>query len=74
MRLEWTKLRSMAHVFFLFVFFFLNVISNELVRVSGHVDDFNTPIKVLTAKRLRQGYRYHKLRKAFSKLIGGILT
>ena len=23
--------------------------------------------KVLTAKLLRQGYRYHKLRKAFSK-------
>ena len=27
---------------------------------------FNTR-KVLTAKLLRQGYRYHKLRKAFSK-------
>ena len=29
--------------------------------------DFNTRNKVLTAKLLRQGYRYHKLRKAFSK-------
>ena len=28
---------------------------------------FNTRNKVLTAKLLRQGYRYHKLRKAFSK-------
>ena len=27
----------------------------------------NTRNKVLTAKLLRQGYRYHKLRKAFSK-------
>ena len=27
----------------------------------------------LTAKLLRQGYRYHTIRKAFSKLIGGIL-
>ena len=36
-------------------------------RVSSHVDDFNTRNKVLTAKLLRQGYRYHKLRKAFSK-------
>ena len=36
-------------------------------RVSSHVDDFKTLNKVLTAKLLRQGYRYHKLRKAFSK-------
>ena len=36
-------------------------------RVSSHVDDFKTRSKVLTAKYLRQGYRYHKLRKAFSK-------
>ena len=36
-------------------------------RVSSHVDDNNTRNKVLTAKLLRQGYRYHKLRKVFSK-------
>ena len=36
-------------------------------RVSSHVDNFNTRNKVLTAKLPRQGYRYHKLRKAFSK-------
>ena len=40
----------------------------RFARVSSHVDDFNTRNKVLTAKLLRQGYRYHKLRKAFSKL------
>ena len=34
--------------------------------MSSHVDDFNTRNKVLTAKLLRQGYRYHKIRKAFS--------
>ena len=39
----------------------------RLARVSSHVDDFNTRNKVLTAKLLRQGYRYHILRKAFSK-------
>ena len=33
----------------------------------SHVDDSYTRIEVLTAKRLRQGYRYHKIRKAFSK-------
>ena len=36
-------------------------------RVCSHVDDFNTRNKCLTAKLLKQGYRYHKLRKAFSK-------
>ena len=35
--------------------------------MSSHVDDFNTSNKVLTAKLLRQGYRYHKICKAFSK-------
>ena len=39
----------------------------HFARVSSHVDDFNTRNKVLTAKLLRQGYRHHKLRKAFSK-------
>ena len=40
----------------------------RFARVSSHVDDFNTRNKVLTAKLLRQGYRYHKIRKAFSKV------
>ena len=39
----------------------------RFARVSSHVDDFHTRNKVLTAKLLRKGYRYHKLRKAFSK-------
>ena len=39
----------------------------RFARVSSHVDDFNTRNKVLTAKLLRQGFRYHKIRKAFSK-------
>ena len=39
----------------------------RFARVSSHVDDFSTRDKVLTAKLLRQGYRYHKIRKAFSK-------
>ena len=38
----------------------------RFARMSNHVDDFNTRNKVLTATLLRQGYRYHKLRKAFS--------
>ena len=39
----------------------------RFARVSSHVDDFNTRNKVWTTKLLRQGYRYHKIRKAFSK-------
>ena len=35
--------------------------------MSSLVDDFNTRNKVLIAKLLRQGYRYHTIRKAFSK-------
>ena len=33
----------------------------------SYVDDFNNRNLILTAKLLRQGYRYHKIRKAFSK-------
>ena len=36
-------------------------------RVCSHVTDFNAHNKQLTAKLLQQGYRYHKLRKTFSK-------
>ena len=39
----------------------------RFARVCSHVDDFNTRNNCLTAKLLKQGYRYHKLRKAFSK-------
>ena len=39
----------------------------RFARVCSHVDDFNTRNKCLTAKFLKQGYRYHKLKKAFSK-------
>ena len=39
----------------------------KFARVCCHVDDFNTCNKCLTAKLFKQGYRYHKLRKAFSK-------
>ena len=33
----------------------------------SHVADFNARNKSLFAKPLQQGYRYHKLRKTFSK-------
>ena len=44
---------------------------SQLIRFAGassHVTDFNNRNKFLRAKLLKQGYRYHKLRKAFSKL------
>ena len=39
----------------------------RFARVSSHVADFKTRNQILTAKLLKQGYRYHKLRKTFSK-------
>ena len=37
-------------------------------RVCSNVADFNSRNLFLTAKILKQGYRYHKIQKAFSKL------
>ena len=39
----------------------------RFARVCSHVEDFNASNKCLTAKLRKQRYRYHKLRKAFSK-------
>ena len=39
----------------------------RFARVRSQVEDFNARNICLTAKLLKQGYRYHKLRKAFSK-------
>ena len=39
----------------------------RFARASSIVADFNTHNKLLTQKLLKQGYRYHKLRKTFSK-------
>ena len=36
----------------------------RFARVCNHVQDL---LRVLNVKRLQQGYRYHKLRKTFSK-------
>ena len=52
--------------------YFANVASKlkELIhdsRASSYVANFNTRNKLLTQKLLKQGYRYHKIRKTFSK-------
>ena len=39
----------------------------RFARVCSHVADLNVQSKCLTVKLLQQGYRYHKLRKTFSK-------
>ena len=52
--------------FYLYEYIYIS----QLIRfatASSHVTDFNNCNKFLTAKRLKQGCRYHKLRKAFSK-------
>ena len=43
-------------------------------RASSHVTDFKNRNKFLTAKLLKLGYLYHKLRKAFSIFIVGTLN
>ena len=46
------------------------VYSSQLIQFArvSYVADFNARNKSLTAKLLQQGYRYHKLRKTFSKV------
>ena len=39
----------------------------RFARVCSNVDDFNNRNLFSTVKLLKQGYRYHKIRKAFSK-------
>ena len=39
----------------------------RFARVCDYVTDFNARNKCLTATLLQQGYRYHQLRKTFSK-------
>ena len=39
----------------------------RFARVCSNVEEFNARNKCLIAKLLKQGYRYHKLKKAFSK-------
>ena len=47
---------------------YLNLLdSPELFQIFSNRSDFNCRNKALTAKLLRQGYRYFKLRKAFWK-------
>ena len=46
----------------------------HFTRLSIHVYDFNTRNKDLTAKLLKQGHRYNKLCRAFSKFYRRHLT
>ena len=39
---------------------------DNFARASSYITDFNTRNKLFTQKLLKQGYRYHKLRKTFS--------
>ena len=46
----------------------------RFARVCSHVEDFNARNKCLTAKLLKQGYRYHTLRKIFSSSIADTMN
>ena len=41
----------------------------RFAKASSYVADFNTHNKLLTQKLLKQGYRYHKLRNFFFKIL-----
>ena len=43
--------------------------ANSSDTEAPNVDDFNNRNLFLTAELLKQGYRYHKIRKAFSKFL-----
>ena len=49
--------------------YFYNIVSQLIryARASSYDADFNTRNKLLTQKLFKQAYRYHKLRKTFSK-------
>ena len=50
--------------------YFYDVYISQLIRFArfcSNVDDFNNKNLFLTAKLLKQGYRYNKIRKALSK-------
>ena len=46
----------------------------RFARVCSHVDDFNARNKCLTAKLLKQIYRYHKLRRHFPSSIADTMN
>ena len=46
----------------------------KFARVCSHVDDFNARNNCLTAKLLKQGYRYHKLQTAFPNFIADTMN
>ena len=46
---------------------YISQLNIRFARACSHVTHFNNRNKFLTAKLLKQGYRYHKHRKAFSK-------
>ena len=45
----------------------------RIARVPCHEIDFNARNNILTAKFLRQGYRYHELQKTFFKSLSPTL-
>ena len=46
----------------------------RFARVCNYVVEFNARNKCLTAKLLQQGFRYHKLRKTFSKFVADTMS
>ena len=58
---------SAARCLLLQIWYHKNAKTYQVLLECSYVDDFNNRNLFLTAKLLKQGYRYHKIRKAFSK-------
>ena len=64
-----TPLKSINHPSKYRIYEIFHYFGAHFTEIQGfsYVTDFNTRNKLLTQKLLKQGYRYHKLRKTFSK-------
>ena len=63
----YATLLNINYQFYFMVLFYSQTRRHVINRLSSRVADFITRNKLLTQKLLKQGYRYHKLRKTVSK-------
>ena len=57
----------------LYILWSLYFSTHQIARASSHVANINTRNKLLIEKLLKQGYRYHKLRKTLLNFIANTM-
>ena len=63
----WSVVRLMRSWLWLSVGSMVYALISTFARASSSIEDFHVRNRTITEKLLSQGYRYHKLRKTFSK-------